>query len=52
MKNLIIMKTFKTREKSEIDRAQESIKIKSIVINTIVLSILSFIAVMLIVKIA
>jgi|GEM_PF-4315005 len=46
------MKTRKTKERSEIDQAQESIKIKSIIINTMVFSIVSFIAILLIVKIA
>ncbi|WP_172426636.1 hypothetical protein [Flavobacterium sp. ACN6] len=46
------MKTFKRKEKSKIDQAQQSFKIKNRIINTMVFSIVSFIAILLICKIA
>lgn len=46
------MKTHEKKRTSEIDKAQDSVKRKSIMINAMVFSILSFIAVLLITQIA
>jgi len=46
------MKTHKKKRTSEIEKAQDSVKRKSMIINAMVLSILSFIAILLITQIA
>lgn len=46
------MKRREKKRTSEIEKAQDSVKRKSIIINVMVLSILSFIAVLLITQIA
>jgi len=46
------MKTKKKKKIHTIEKAQDSIKIKSMIINAMVFSILSFIAVLLITEIA
>lgn len=46
------MKTHEKKRTSEIEKVQDSVKRKSMIINVMVLSILSFIAVLLITQIA
>ncbi|WP_343706403.1 hypothetical protein [Flavobacterium sp.] len=46
------MKTQEKKRTSEIEKAQDSLKRKSLIINAMVFSILSFIAVLLITQIA